>query len=248
MQILHYSAAFGQQLKEFPDLMVEVQQQISPTDQLRLNYQLILEKAYGVQTARNNLSYFTFKKEMHGLTKYYRINIDSTFLVPHWQGDLPPLQPSWINFSKGFQTHIDQIADPLPLDQFAVEGFAFFWLEDVTEAETIQKLREVFTHLQSDTESIIYSRFERGLRNYLFQPDLQIGLLPLVHVNDRTVYSQEFMARSLFLKHTGGHLGISQAAILESVCTQFKLDSTPIVVPIVDEVPESSLRCITLRA
>ncbi|QKZ14974.1 GAF domain-containing protein [Spirosoma sp. KUDC1026] len=238
IHILHRSPAFERMVRDSPDLLREIKADIDPVDHLRFGYRQILEKAYHVQGFGNDTAFFTFQKRVDGLTKFYRTHIDTTFITLHWEGELPPLQEAWVNFAWGLRQTVDDLPTSLPLEHFTGEGFGFFWIEDVTESETIQQLREVFTHLQSDTEPIVYSRFESGLRNYLFQPDLQVGLFPLVQINDHLVHAPDFTRRSIFFKHAGERLEFETLQRLKPCMGKKPL---PIIVPSLADIPADGM-------
>ncbi|QMU26873.1 GAF domain-containing protein [Adhaeribacter radiodurans] len=169
---------------------------------LRALYKLVLEKCYHVSISTSLSPWLTIKKEIEGLTKYYRLRIDFRFVEPHPPGTLSPLQPDWIDFAeKNIQT-VEELPVPIPLEQFTFNGFCFFLLEDVTEQATLQELKEVFVHLQSEEESGIYYRFEKALRNLCGQKDIQIGLMPFLQVNGQYVHHAPYTSRSIFLRHS----------------------------------------------
>ena len=202
LQFFHYSPAFERLMLLNPKLPVDLRGQIDADEKLRISYRQVLERCYGIEIKKKPV-FLPFQKQVNGLTKYYRINIDNTFMVPRPQHELPPLEPSWIDYANGLYKSSAELPKPLPINQFIVEGFAFFSIEDVTETETVQQLREIFVHLQSDPEPVIYNRFERTLRNLSGQPDLQVGVMPFLHVNDHYAHYPAFASRSVFLTHSG---------------------------------------------
>ena len=226
-QLFHYSPAFERLMTRNPGLPMDLKVHVSPDDKLRFIYRLILDRCYGIRLPKKPM-FLPFQKEANGLTTYYRINVDNTFLAPRPKQSLPPLQVSWIHFANGVHKTSNDLPNPLPLDEFIVEGFAFFLIEDITESETIQQLREVFAHLQSDPEPVIYNRFERTLQNLSGQPDIQIGIMPFLQVNGRYVHHPTFSARSVFLKHSGSYNNM-EPAVLERIIRYISQHGVPSV-------------------
>lgn len=222
LTLFHHSDEFGRLMTEFPGLLSEIKTQISAEDQQRFMYRLILEKFYGVQSFSKKPPSFRFQQSIDGLTKYYRIDINTTFIEPRLDGPrldgprldcsglvnpglakkLPALQSAWIDYAKGGRQPNGR-TNPLPLSEFTFEGFAYFVIEDITEAETVQQLQAVFSRLHSDTEPEIYRRFETALRNLVGQPELQLSIVPFQQVNGYFVHQDEMSSRSVFLRHSG---------------------------------------------
>lgn len=245
MTVFQYSSAFRDLQKEFPEFMADIPSQIGMESRKRFIYQLILEKCYGVETAKSKPS-FQFQKHKKGQTKYFRIDINISFVEPCIKGTLPPLQPAWIDFASGSAPLPDAIA-LLPLDQFTFDGFCFFQLEDVTETETIQQLQDTFAHLQSDSEPIIYQRFESALRNLYSQPDLQLSIIPLPQVNGHFVYTPDTNARSIFLRHMGINLNVYNDQVAQKIVQKISQHPMPYLFPTLDGFPEAERQSLKER-
>ncbi len=236
--LFHYSSAFEQFFTQSPDFLCDMPQQINPEDKKRFLYKLVLEKCYGVPMTSNAGFSFQFQKKRDGLVKYYRLDINGSFIDPHTENGLPPLQPAWIDFVNGSAPLPNNVA-PLPLDEFTFEGFSFFQMEDVTEAETIQQLQDVFVHLHSDTEPIIYHRFESALRNLCGQPDLQIGIIPMPQINGNFVYHPDSKTRSVFLRHAGSTSDGYKNVGTQLMITHLFAKTAPHIFYDLDGIPES---------
>ena len=238
LKLFHCSSAFEQLFTHSSDFLTDLPRQIKDEDRRRFIYKLILEKCYGIPMVSVALPSFQFQKKQDGLIKYYRLDINGSFIDPHSEQPLPPLQPAWVDFVNGSVPLPDDV-EPLPLEEFTFEGFSFFQMEDVTETETIQQLQDVFVHLHSDTEPIIYHRFESALRNLCGQPDLQIGIIPMPQVNDNFVYHPDSKNRSVFLRHAGSPLDSYKNATTQEMITHLFENPSPHVFPDLDGLPES---------
>src|SRR5205085_5161502 len=103
---------------------------------LRALYKLVLEKCYHIPTSIALSPWLTIKKEIAGLTKYYRLRIDFRFMEPHPLCSLPPVDTSWLEFADNNIRTVDELPIALPLEQFTFDGFSFFLMEDITEQAT----------------------------------------------------------------------------------------------------------------
>jgi hypothetical protein len=202
LQLFYCSPAFETLLEQIPDLLQKAPGQVEWQQKKRFIYQLVLTKCYGIPVAGTGDAVMSvrFANEQNGLTRYYQMDINASFFEPRLQGELPPLQSIWIDFVNG-KAPLPEGPDALPLSAFTFEGFSFFRIEDITESETIRQLEEVFIHLQSDTEPIIYQRFETALRNLCGHPDLQISLMPMPRVNGSFVHHPDGKKRSIFMRY-----------------------------------------------
>lgn len=237
LTLYHYSNAFEQIFHQSPDFLLSLPNQIRIQERHRFVYQLILEKCYGVQVTKDNGPSFRFQNKWNGLVKYYRLDINASFMEPHFDQTLPPLQQAWVDFVK-HGTPLPDDVEPLPLAAFIFEGFSFFLMEDVTEAETIDQLQDVFAHLHSDTEPIIYKRFEAALRNLCGQPDLLIGLISLPQVNGKFVYHPDAKTRSVFLRNTDMHLENVDDPKAQQMITELFSNPSPHLFPNLEGLPE----------
>ncbi|AKD56837.1 GAF domain-containing protein [Spirosoma radiotolerans] len=238
LTMYYQSNAFSDLAQQFPDLLVGLRDHAKTTNKQLLIYQLILEKIYGIRTTKQAVLSVDFQRDVNGLTRSYRMDVNLSFMNVRANGVVPPLQRAWVDFANGI-TKMPPVADPLVVSDFIFEGFAFFRIEDITEAQTIQQLQEVFAHLQSDTEAAIYQRFEKALRNLCGEPDLQISIVPLPQVNGLFVDHPELRSRSVFLRHSSSNF---RGAISDTTAQQkiqnFIQHSIPILFPDLDGIPE----------
>ncbi|GAB3016440.1 GAF domain-containing protein [Spirosoma pulveris] len=237
LTLFHYSSAFEELINRFPDFLMDLPDQIKQQDRQRLAYQMILGKCYGIPFDHTVGQSFQFQKKLNGITKFYRLDINNSFVQPKVGQRQPELQESWVDFAKGLG-ELPVGEEALPLELFTFEGFAFFQLEDVTETETIQQLREVFVHLHSDTEPMIYHRFESALRNLCGQPDLQIGIIPMSQVNGHFVYPPNSKNRSIFLQYAGTSGMDYKSPMAQMMVRKLTRSSVPYLFPDLGGLPE----------
>ncbi|MDQ1090349.1 hypothetical protein [Siphonobacter sp. SORGH_AS_1065] len=196
LELFHASDTFIQYIT--PALEMGNEEHKNPTDKLRYFYQLILENCYTIRFIKELTPSISFQKTERGITKYYRLKVNVNFVEPqYYQSELPPLQNEWVEFAKGYRS-FEQMTSTLPLHLFTLSGFCVFLVEDITEESSLQQLKEVFIHLQTDSEELIYNRFEKALRDLCGLPDIHIGLMPFFKVNDTYVFHPQFSNRSVF--------------------------------------------------
>ncbi|SOD79872.1 GAF domain-containing protein [Spirosoma fluviale] len=237
LTLFHYSSAFEELICQHPDFLLDLPDQIQLLNRQRLAYQMILEKCYAVPFDHIIGPSFQFQKKLNGVTKFYRLDINNSFVQPKPGQVLPSLQLGWVDFAKGLG-ELPTGEAALPLEQFTFEGFSFFQLEDVTETETIKQLQDVFVHLHSDTEPMIYHRFESALRNLCGQPDLQIGIIPMPQVNGHFVYPPNSKNRSIFLQYAGASGMDYKNPMAQAMVRKLTGSSVPYLFPDLGGLPE----------
>lgn len=243
LTLFYQSDAFRQLMRQFPNLLSELPDQLCTEDKIRYTYKIILKKYYGVETAEEATPSFHFQKQINGLTKYFRMDINTSFIEPRLGMNLPPFQPAWVDFVNGSGPLPDGPTQ-LPVAELSFEGFSFFRIEDITEHETIQALQGVFAHLQSDTEAVIYARFETALRNLCGQPDLQINLIPLPKVNGHFVYHPDSRSRSLFLRRSGPNLDDGHDLVAQQMVQKLMQEPTPHLFPGLRGLPSAEQQAL----
>ncbi|GAB3801357.1 hypothetical protein GCM10028819_28440 [Spirosoma humi] len=247
MTMYYQSTAFSELVQQFPNLLAELRDQAKTLDKQRLIYQLILDKVYGMPTTTQAVLSVYFQRDVNGLMRSYRMDINLSFMDVKARGAVPPLQRAWVDYANGIRK-TPPVENPLLLTEFIIEGFSFFKLEDITEAQTIQQLQEVFAHLQSDTEAAIYQRFENALRNLCGQPDLQISIVPLPQVNGAFVDHPDLRARSIFLRQSNFSFqeqsGDTKA---QQKLRNFIQHPIPFLFPDLDGMPESERQLFTQK-
>ncbi|GAB3775308.1 hypothetical protein GCM10028818_19270 [Spirosoma horti] len=241
------STAFSELVQQFPNLLVELRDQTKTLNKQRLLYQLILERTYGIRTTAQTVLSVPFQRDVNGLMRYYRMDINMSFVEVKANGVVPPLQQAWVDYANG-TSKTPPVSNPLRVNEFIIEGFSFFKIEDITEAQTIQQLQDVFAHLQSDTETAIYQRFENALRNLCGQSDLQISIVPLPQVNGSFVDHPDLRTRSIFLRQSG----INFQGTIDDTTVQKKLRNViqhpiPYLFPDLDGIPETERELLTQK-
>ncbi|GAB4024785.1 hypothetical protein [Spirosoma gilvum] len=242
----HYSSAFKTLIQQVPEFLQKGPDQIQWEKKKFYLYQLILDRCYGIATTETCGPTMRFEKEQDGLMRYYRMEVDASFFEPRMEGELPPLKSAWVDFANGVGP-LPEGDDALPLERFTFEGFSFFQIEDITETETIRQLEDVFVHLQSDTEPMIYRRFETAMRNLCGRPDLQISLMPMPQINGHFVHHPEGKKRSIFMRHAVNPMDEYNNPETQALATKLMNNPTPHVFAGLRGLPEKEAKALEER-
>jgi hypothetical protein len=151
-------------------------------------YGMILERFYGVTTARDEIAFPSFDPKT-GLTKYYQVHADMQFVNVHVKGALPKLSYEDLKYylQEGTEKEARSklIEKILPLDLFKFEGFSVITLRDVTASQAIESIRDVLTNHHYDHEHM--GQIVRTLKTLAGTRDIGFGLLPFLEVNGKPV-------------------------------------------------------------
>lgn len=170
-------------------------------DKFRFIYQLILEHCYHVRAGTQGVVSFKFACQLNGVNRHYKMQLDTRFMTTSCTSDLPPLQPTWVDFVNGKLNSVADLPVSLPLDLFHAEGFCIFMVNDVTSQEVVNNLKETLLHLHAMPEPRVYQHLEQALQTLTGKANVQIGLMPFIQVNGRYVHHPEYNARSIFFRH-----------------------------------------------
>ncbi|HUH46390.1 MAG TPA: hypothetical protein VLZ54_04490, partial [Arenibacter sp.] len=113
------------------------------SERTRMLYSFILERLFGVSSSRHFELIHSFVDDATGLQKYYRINIDHSFVDIKVKGELPVIDRLKVRdeFSKTFK--LDIIESLLPLDLFRLEGFSILRVHDITTEQAFENIKNI---------------------------------------------------------------------------------------------------------
>lgn len=237
MRLYHTSAAFDALTRQFPDFLTQVSTDQDNSDvRTRFLYGMVLEKCYDLCVPNQHGPSVRFAKTLNGLTRYYQIDINVSFVEPHFSSPMPPLEPAWADFVR-YGTPIPDGVPPLPLDKISFEGFSFFKIDDVTEAESIRQLREVFINLTSTADSILYQQVETALRNLCGQPGLEVGVMALPRLNGEYVFLPDNHQHNILLRLSGIRLDEGITPEVRQILSDLTRHPQPQVLTDFDAIP-----------
>lgn len=191
---------------------------------------LILKRCYGKELDLVFPEVIRIRDRNTGLERYFRFNIVTDFVRIINRKPLPELDNRHFSalLNKLFDT--DLWLEHLPPDHFAFEGMVLGYLTDVTEAEVWNKLQEGLAGKSRKKGKEAIAFLEEQLRNYLQEPELRVGAIPLWwHAS-----KEEVMQNSL-LSNATGKLETIPTEIEGSLYYQAMLEKTPVVADALDE-------------
>lgn len=176
-------------------------------NRLEFSYSLILEKCYGISTFLSREIIHSLRDEETGLEKYYCLELDTRFVEIHATQSLPELRIG--DFHSGSYDKEEMLAflqTKLPLNMFRFEGFAINNVYDVTNEHSIENIKKTLLN-RSLYNSAEYSDVVHSLKTLVGNNDVEFGLLPVLKVNNKLVFSDSDCMNSKLMtiaKEKGG--------------------------------------------
>lgn len=190
--------------------------------QLEFTFSLILEKCYNLSSLFSRDIIHSLDDEASGLTKYYKLNLDSRFIEIHTTQPLPELRVE--DFRSGTYDLNDALAfleQKIPLDIFRFEGFGIVNITDVTAEYSIENIKDVIVNRSSFEEENYYSNVIHSLKTLVGSNDVEFGLLPVLKVNDKFVFNDSGCLNSKLIA-VAKENGMGEMAYMSLVASYFK--------------------------
>lgn len=159
-------------------------------NQLEFTYSLILEKLYNLSSFFSRDIVHSLQDEATGLTKYYKLNMDTRFIEIHTTKPLPELKME--DFRLGSYDPDEALAfleKKLPLDMFRFEGFSITSITDVTAGYSIENIKNIILNQSSFEEENYYASVTHSLKTLVGSNDIEFGLLPVLEVNNKLIFN-----------------------------------------------------------
>lgn len=193
--------------------MIEQNKEVIRKQALSLIYSFILEKLYNFKSILRNEMIRSFIDPETGLSKYYKIHIDTRFIDVHVKGDLPEL-----NFDV-FQPHfqddagLEMLEKTLPLSLFSAEGFSIITLIDATEYYTIENIKNSLLNREADEDYSWYDNVIQSLKTLVGNSAIEFGLLPMLKVNNKLIFNDENCLDSVLIGNARA-FGVAESTYL----------------------------------
>ncbi|WP_345948318.1 GAF domain-containing protein [Mucilaginibacter sp. PAMB04274] len=167
--------------------------------QLEYIYRLILKRLYGFTSVLSNNIYYSYVNADTGLSRYYHINIDTTFIEIEVKGKLPELDFETIENYLHEDTSVEVLTEVLPLSLFKFEGFSVISLEDVTARKAIEDIRDAITDPVEDQKEL-YRSVIQSLKTLSESNHVCFGLLPFIKLNGQPLFDLSSCSESILMQ------------------------------------------------
>lgn len=155
------------------------------SEKTRMLYSFIMERLYGLNSSRDFELIHSFV-DASGLQKYYRINIDHSFVDVKVIVDLPPFDRLKVRgeFSKTLDPRV--IKTLLPLDKIRLEGFSILTVNDITSRQALDNIKNIIIKGNGVHDS--YQQVMAALKTLAGVQEIEFSLLAFLKLNNKVVF------------------------------------------------------------
>ena len=143
---------------------------------LRLAYELILERTYGIDLGGDVPVIFTTVDAATGLDQHFRLQFDWRFVDVELIGAKPPLSDAVRQRLQSGLIDGDLLRELLPPERFLLRGFMIVKAVDVTDQEVLSSLKRDLIDKDSIVSNAHFQGLQAKLRTFFRRPDLGLGL------------------------------------------------------------------------
>ncbi len=151
--------------------------------QLSFIYSFILENLYDYKSLVKAEIVQPFTETGTGVMKYFKMNINSTFVKAEVKGELPKLNFTELETHVNNNTLLSYLIKVLPLSLFSFRGFTVITFYDHTEEYVVKKIKDSIVDSNinpKDTSGII-----QALKTLAGDTQIEFRLIPFVKLNDK---------------------------------------------------------------
>ncbi len=151
---------------------------------------LILNRFYGQNITVDPSLTISVKDKQTGLVRFYKTTIDFKFLKIKALKPLKPLTQEQINDMLSNMYDMKLWLRHIPEDSFEISGFTISHLIDITEEESLSRLRYKLLEKNALVEENKLEGIRNALRDYFALPKLKVGLTAIDYPIENTVAHQ----------------------------------------------------------
>jgi hypothetical protein len=171
-------------------------------DKMRSIYKEILHRFYNITLTESDDIIYPIADQKSGLIRYYKISIDKRFVDIKFTGNyLPDIKKNVVCSKTLTILDIDELLHLLPLEQFSLEGFAIWHVEDITQERALSDIKNTILSAYQRDDNSNYQLLEKSINSLIGNSDIEVAILPVIKINERIVFEDVINSgRSLLLK------------------------------------------------
>ncbi len=211
-------------------------------EKLQFAYGLILKKYLGVNSPESSRSIHPYPDKETGLTRYLELRIDARFIDPTPINEMPELPESVLNQQTNNIMTMAELMEKIPLEKFAFEGVSVLRVNDVTEQEVINQIKNRLLDINAFSDAAVYTELETYIQSLIGLKDLTIGITPFFKINNHYVYSDLHNNNSILFRHF--HSTTEKDEISDYCKLLFRDSTQPLLFETLNEQSLSDVQCL----
>jgi hypothetical protein len=213
-------------------------------EQERLNfaYSLILKKYLGFAGKENTRTIHTYLNKETGLTQYMEFRVDARFIDVQPADEMPHLPATIMDKHTNCIMNMKDLMQQVPLEKFVFEGISVIRMNDVTEQEVAQKIKNRLLDLNALSDAAMYKELEGYIRSLIGIKEAAIGITPFFKINGHYIYSDLHNTNSILFRHM--HSSAEKDEMSDYCKLLFRENNQPLLFETVDEDAISNVQCL----
>lgn len=168
---------------------------------LLVTYSYILEQCYNIKGFYTDDLIYPMKDLQSGLSKYYKQKLDNRFIKINALQELPELDLDFILTNiHNKEKIITYLEEKIPLDMFQANGFSIISITDETTNYITDHIKDMLLQHNGIEATEDYSEYIQSLKTLVGTNEVEFGLLPILQVNNKLVFSKNSCNNSALAK------------------------------------------------
>ena len=211
-------------------------------EKLQFAYGLILKKYLGVNSPESSRSIHPYPDKETGLTRYLELRIDARFIDVNPMDEMPQLPESILNQQTNNIMTMAELMEKIPLEKFVFEGVSVLRVNDVTEQEVINQIKNRLLDINAFSDAAVYTELETYIQSLIGIKDLTIGITPFFKINNHYVYSDLHNNNSILFRHF--HSSSEKDEISDYCKLLFRDSDQPLLFETLNEQSLNDVQCL----
>ena len=189
---------------EIKACMMDKGQKVRTKVNLELVYSLILRRLYNYSLASGTSVIRSMTDKSTGLAHFYRLNLDIRFVEVLAKGQLPAFDPTFLQSKPPAKEAVAWLQEHLPLNAFLFKGISALTVTDITTEYVVESIKRLILNPERYDQASHQQEVIRYLNVLAGTNDVRFGMLPLIKVNGKPVYSLDVCHQTLLAKMVKG--------------------------------------------
>ena len=156
--------------------------------------------------------------------------------------EMPQLPESILNQQTNNIMTMAELMEKIPLEKFVFEGVSVLRVNDVTEQEVINQIKNRLLDINAFSDAAVYTELETYIQSLIGIKDLTIGITPFFKINNHYVYSDLHNNNSILFRHF--HSSSEKDEISDYCKLLFRDSDQPLLFETLNEQSLSDVQCL----
>ncbi|MFZ9387535.1 MAG: hypothetical protein ACO25B_06610 [Chitinophagaceae bacterium] len=209
---------------------------------LHFAYGLILKKYLGYNTPDFSRIVYSYEDGQSGLTQYMEMRMDGRFIDVHPLDEMPPMPAGLTDPQTNRIMTFEGLISQVPIEKFYFEGITVIRINNVTEQEVINQMKNIFLDDTTFSDTNIYPELERHIQSLIGLKDISVGVTPFFKINNHYIYSDIHNANSILFRHLNS---INEKDEISDYCKLlFRESNQPLLFQSLNEQALNDVQCL----